>query len=54
MRYNIKSIVEEYLGMTLKSVQVWEKVLFVVPLSGNPQFVNKELFLERVFSSDLK
>ena len=54
MRYNIKPVVEEYLGMALKSVHVWEKVLFVIPLTGNPRFVNKKLFLDKVFCSDVE
>lgn len=52
MAFNIKPLLEEYLGIPLEKVEIWDNVFFVVPAEKTPampRFVNKRKFIETVF-----
>ena len=52
MSFNIKPLLEEYLGIAIKEVQIWENVFFIIPdktSARNPRFVLKKSFIETVF-----
>ena len=45
---------EEYLGIAIKEVQIWENVFFIIPdktSARNPRFVLKKSFIEAILSS---
>lgn len=52
MTFNIKPLLEEYLGIAIKEVEIWENVFFIIPdktSARNPRFVLKKNFIETVF-----
>ena len=52
MAFNIKPLLEEYLGIPLEKVEILDNVFFVVPAEKTPampRFVNKKRFIETVF-----
>lgn len=52
MAFNIKPLLEEYLGITIKEVEIWENVFFIIPdktSARNPRFVLKKNFIQAVF-----
>jgi hypothetical protein len=52
MAFNIKPLMEEYLGIAIKEIQIWENVFFVIPdktSARNPRFVLKKHFIQAVF-----
>jgi hypothetical protein len=55
MAFNIKPLMEEYLGIAIKEIQVWENVFFIIPdktSARNPRFVLKKHFIQAVFYSN--
>ena len=52
MAFNIKPLLEEYLGISIKEVEIWENVFFIIPdktSARNPRFVLKKNFIQTVF-----
>jgi hypothetical protein len=52
MAFNIKPLLEEYLGIAIKEVEIWENVFFIIPdktSARNPRFVLKKNFIQAVF-----
>jgi hypothetical protein len=52
MAFNIKPLLEEYLGIAIKEVQIWENVFFIIPdktSARTPRFVLKKSFIQAVF-----
>ena len=57
MTFNVKPLLEEYLGIPLEKVEIWDNVFFVVPAEKTPampRFVNKRKFIETVFAQKVK
>jgi hypothetical protein len=55
MAFNIKPLLEEYLGISIKEVEIWENVFFIIPektSARNPRFVLKKHFIQAVFYSN--
>jgi hypothetical protein len=55
MAFNIKPLLEEYLGISIKEVEIWENVFFIIPektSARTPRFVLKKSFIQAVFYSN--
>lgn len=55
MAFNIKPLMEEYLGISIKEIQIWENVFFIIPDKNStrtPLFVLKKHFIHAVFYSN--